>query len=723
MIMKLRFLIWIWLLAMLCQSCRLQPQISPADFVDPFIGVTESGSCMPGPCLPHASVYPSPNTIKCSPGGYAFRERISGFAQLHTQGTGGVKSYGNFLISPQIGLRISEADHQSDKEEEKASAYCYKVRLKDYDIGCELSPTSNSAIYKFTFPASDSAVVLLDIARKTGAEIGLDTGSVHISSDRKAIYGGGTYGKNWPDETHQWNMFFYAEFSQAAVISGVFEDNKVLKGKSTGFSEKKGLGAYLGFHAQPNQEILVKIAVSFVSAENARQILHEEIPAWDFESIKQKAKDLWNEYLSKIQIEGSDEEKTIFYTHLFHSFVQPRNRTGNNLWQTQEDFWDDHYTMWDSWKTLFPLMCIIEPDMVASNVRSFINRHEHNGYVAEAFINGKESAVGQGGNTVDNIICDAFVKKIPGIDWEKAYSVMKYNADSMRTPGYRNLGYMFNKEPNNYSWRLFAGSATLAFSVNDYSIAAVANGLGKRQDYEFYQHRSSNWKNIWNRKAQSEGFTGFIMARNQDGTFDEINPKEGFNLHFYEGSCWEYSYEIPHDVEGMVELMGGVEKFIDHLKYAMDNHLIDFGNEPSFMTPWLFATEQVKRPDLTSFYIRTKLLPEFTRYNLPGDDDQGAMASLFIFARLGLFPFAGTNKYYLHGGSFPLATLKLPEAKKFVIKTLNASSENIYIKSAKLNGEKLTRSWITHEELMKGGTLEFEMTSNPTNFLSHSNNQ
>lgn len=716
--MKLRFTLFMCLLVVFCLYGMSQQQKTPADYVDPFIGVIKNGSCMPGPCLPHASVYPSPNTIKCTPGGYAMNEKICGFAQLHTQGTGGLKSYGNFLISPQIGLQINEIDHQSDKEEEKASVFYYKVCLKKYGIRCELSPSNNSVLYKFTFPASDSSVILLDVARKTGAEIGLDSGSINISPDRKSIYGGGTYGKNWPDAKHKWSMYFYAEFSQPAAMSGVFKDNKVIPGQSIGSIQKKGLGAYVGFRTKLNQEIYVKIAVSFVSTEHARKLLHNEIPAWDFESLKENAKATWNDYLSRIQIEGSDEEKTIFYTHLFHAFVQPRDRTGNNLWHTQEDFWDDHYTMWDSWKTMFPLMCLIDQEMVASNIRSFINRHKYNRYVAEAFINGKESPVGQGGNTVDNIIGDAFVKKIPGVDWEKAYAVLKYNADSMRTPGYRNIGYMFHKEPTIYSWRIFAGSATLAFSVNDYCIANVAKGLCKQQDYEFYKLRSSNWKNIWNSAAKSDGFSGFIMARNQDGSFNEIDPKRG-NLAFYEGSCWEYSYEIPHDVEKMVELMGGKQKFVERLQYALNNHLINFGNEPSFMTPWLFANESVQRPDLTSFYVRTKLLPHFTRDNMPGDDDQGAMASLYVFARLGLFPFAGTDKYYLHGGSFSQATLKLPDNKKLVIKSLNASPENIYIKSVKLNNERLKRSWINHDEVMKGGILEFEMTSTPLNFINN----
>jgi predicted alpha-1,2-mannosidase len=448
-----------------------QQQLQPVDYVQPLIGVINEGRCMPGPCLPHASVYPSPQTLNSYNGGYNVNEKIVGFAQLHAQGTSGLKPYGNFLLSPQLGLTLKETDRQSKKEVEFTSAYYYKVRLKKYRILCELIPEHNSALYKLTFPASDSAVVLLDIGRKNGGDLGIENGSISITPDGKAMYGGGVYGSNWPDNRHKWNMYFYAEFSKPATLRGVFEDKNILPEQLNGSSVKKGLGAYLGFKTKTNEEVYVKISASFISTEHAKQLLHSEISEWNFEALKEKARAKWNNYLSRIQIEGTEEEKTIFYTHMFHTFVQPRDRTGNNLWQTQEDFWDDHYTLWDSWKTLFPLMSIIDQKMVTSNINSFINRHKHNGYVAEAFVNGKESAIGQGGNTVDNVIGDAYVKKIPGIDWEKAYSLLKYNADSRRTKGYRELGYMYYKEPTSYSWRAKAGSSTIAFSVNDYCIA------------------------------------------------------------------------------------------------------------------------------------------------------------------------------------------------------------------------------------------------------------
>jgi predicted alpha-1,2-mannosidase len=672
---------------------------------------------MPGPSLPFASVYPSPNTLNGKNGGYSFSQKITGFAQLHAQGTGGMKSYGNFLIAPQIGLKFKEEDRQSFKEEEHTSAYYYNVILKKYGIRCELSPTHNAALYKFTFPATDSAIIYIDAARKNGGDIGLDSGYVKVSADGKSIYGGGSYYNNWPNPEGKWKMYFYAEFSKPASYVGSVAIDRIVTNGREASAQRKSLGAYVGFNFKDKQEVYVKMAVSFISWEHARLLAQKEIPHWNLEAVKESAKNEWNKKLSTIQISGTQEEKIIFYTNLFHSFIQPRNRRGNNSWKTDEDYWDDHYTLWDSWKTLFPLMSIIDQKMVASNISSFINRQKHHGYVATAFVNGNEHRVGQGGNTVDNVIGDAYVRKVKGVDWEKAYSILKYNADSMRTEGYRTIGYMYHEEPHNYSWRTKGGSATIAFAFGDYCAAMVAAGLGKKEDQKKYLLRSGSWKNIWNVNAESMGYKGFIMSRKKDGSFDEIDPKTGYNHHFYEGTCWEYSYEIPHDISGLVSLMGGSAKFTDRLQYAMDQHLIDFGNEPNFMTPWLFANEAVRRPDLTAYYVNTKILPQFTRYDLPGDDDQGAMGSMYVFMKLGFFPIAGTNKFYLHGTSLPKSVIRPTGGKPFSVISQNAGKGNIYIQSVMLNGKKLNRSYITQDEIFAGGLLQFTMTNKPVNFL------
>jgi predicted alpha-1,2-mannosidase len=689
-----------------------QNKINFADDVNPLIGVIGDGECIPGPCLPHASIHPSPNTLNCANGGYNYNEKITGFAQLHSDGTGGLPSYGNFLISPQIGLQTDEKKHGSDKSNEILKSYYYHVNLTKYNISCEVVPTLHSALYRFTYSHGDSAYILLDVARKLGGKQGLSDGWVKINPKDKSISGGGTFKSNWPSVDTRWQMYFYAKISSNIKEYGIWENKQLKVGDEYGHIDNSTpLGGF--FHLQnPTKPVYLKIAISFQSVEHARQLLEAEIPGWNFERLKYKAKEVWNRMLGQIIVDGDSLQKELFYTNFFHSFIQPRNRTSDNKWKTDEPFWDDQYTMWDSWKTVYPLMCIVDPSTVAQNINSFISRHKHNGYVATAFINGEESAVGQGGNTVDNIICDAFIKKIPGIDWEKAYQVMKFNADSMRTPEYKKLGFQpLDASKGIYSWRLLPASATLAFSYNDYCVAQVAKGLGHIQDFHKYIKRSENWEKLWNTKAKSLGFSGFIMAKNRDGQFDSIAPKDGYNKHFYEGTCWEYSYVIPQDITEMVNKMGGRSQFVKRLKYALSNNLIDFGNEPSFMTLWLFSSKSIQRPNLTSYYVHHYLLPKYSETGLPGDDDQGAMGSLYVFANCGLFPVAGQNKYFLSSPTYKLIRFKLPNNKLFTISVPNASSKNIYIKDILLNGKHLNRYYITHDEIMKGGNLKFILTS------------
>lgn len=687
-----------------------QKSKTPADYVNPLIGAAGRGSCIAGPCLPHSSIYPSPNTLNPANGGYKGGEKIVGFAQLHTQGTGGLSSYGNFLITPQIGLETLEINHASDKSEEVAQLYYYKVRLSKDDILCELVPAANAALYRFTFPASDSANITIDVARKLRGVQGMEEGYVKVLKEKNAIAGGGTFKSNWPSNNTLWKMYFFAEFSKVPENFGTWKNSEIKKGNSSETGVNTKMGSFLQFRTKANEQVYVKIAVSFRSEAHAESLLSQEIPGWGFDILKENARTVWNNKLNKIVIEASDSEKTIFYTNLFHSFVQPRNRTGNNSWNTGEVFWDDHYTLWDSWKTVFPLMCILDPEMVSDNINSFIARYKHDKYVAEAFINGVESPVGQGGNTVDKVIADAYVKGIKDVDWNEAYKILKYNADSMRTPNYIKYGYHDIEEKHIYSNRMYSGSGTLAFSYDDYCAATVAKGIGKMEDYRKYLDRSNNWKNIWNPNAVSDGYKGFIMAKHKDGTFDEIDPKTGYNKHFYEGTCWIYSYVIPNDVNGMIEKMGGPELFTSRLVHALDSNYIDFGNEPSFMTLWWFCHSSVNRPDLCAKYLRTQLLPKFTITSLPGDDDQGAMGSLYVFGRCGFFPIAGQDYYYLHGPSYKKITLQLPGKKNLTISAPDASEDFKYIKSVKLNGKVLKEYKISHADLMAGGTLEFEMT-------------
>ena len=678
-----------------------------ADWVDPMVGVAKGrGACVPGPCLPHSSIYPSPDTTNGGPGGYLPGQEVVGFAQLHTQGTGGTPSYGNFLVSPQIGLTIAEKDHSSPSAEEVAKCYYYKSRLTKFDILCEIAPSRHSALYKFTFPASREAHVLIDVARKLGRLVALDDGSVTIDSQSGGISGGGTFGGNWNPAPYE--LFFCAKLSRKPDSVGTWQGAQIQEGKAMAASVKKGLGAFARFDTQAGEVIYLKLAVSFKSQAQAAAWLDQEIPTWDFEGLCASARLAWDKALSTVELGGASPEETRrLYSQLYHTMTQPRDRTGDHEgWDSNTPFYDDHYTMWDTWKTLFPLMAILQPEVVRDNVNSFIERHKHNGYVATAFTQGKEYKVGQGGDEVDNIIADACVKGIQGVNWQEAYQVLRDHAESARTEDYRNRGYVSVEEKRDYCWRMKSGWGTIAFAYNDFCVAEVAGRLGKTEDADKYMQRSKNWRNVWDPTLEDSGFGGFIRARHQDGQFTKTTARSGDITDFYEGTCWIYSYVLPHDLPGMIEKMGGKQLFIERLCFALDNNLIDFSNEPSFMTPWWF--DAVNRPDLASRWA-DRLRELYDGRGCPGDDDSGAMGSLYVFLDAGIFPIAGQNLYYLHGPRVGKMSFHLSKGEIFTIFGHGASAKNIYIQSAKLNGKPLLTPSIRHEDIVAGGTLEFVM--------------
>ncbi|XHR27334.1 MAG: glycoside hydrolase family 92 protein [Chthoniobacteraceae bacterium] len=423
---------------------------------------------------------------------------------------------------------------------------------------------------------------------------------------------------------------------------------------------------------------------------------------------------IWNANLGAIEIEGAPVEETRrCYTALWHSMVQPRDRTGDH-WDSSESFWDDHYTLWDSWKTLFPLLNIIDPATSGSIVNSFIARHKHNqdGYVATAFVSGVEYRTGQGGDEVENVIADAFLKKVPGVNWQEAYALLKHHADtSGRTESYRSLGYVPFGETAPYCNRLKSASGTLGFAINDFSVSEVAKGLGKTEDAERFRKRSENWKNVWDDSAEDSGYTGFPRGRRRDGAFTDTGLRKNYNVDFYEATSWEMAYAPNFALSEIVAKMGGKEKFVERLKFAFKNKWIDFGNEPSFMTPWLFAA--MGRPDLSSYWA-DMYKNRYKGRELPGDDDQGAMSSMYIFLISGFFPIAGQDIYYLHGPSVPKTTWHLANGKTFVISAQNVSKRNIYIQSATLNGRPLNAAVIHYSDIEQGGTLGFVMGETPS---------
>jgi predicted alpha-1,2-mannosidase len=706
-------------------------------YVNPWMGTIGAGNTSIGPQLPWGSINPGPDTIDGNTDGYNPNHKIRGFSQLHVTGTGGMGKYGQFLVSPQIGLNVAEDGHDSDKAEEEPKASCYKVRLTNYNVLCELTPTKHAAIYRFTFPKSSESHLLIDLGHNipkdsNGSKAGYaDMGKVVVDADKKIIQGWGQYWGGWSSEP--FFVYFAAKYSKPAAI-GTWKNGATAANVASQDIEKKGdrIGAYLKFETQENEQVFLKIAVSFSSMEKALSYLDEEIPAWDFEKTKAASDAAWNEQLSKIAIEGaSEDEKTIFYTCLYNTMRMPRDRSGDNRhWKSNEPFWDDHYCVWDTWRTAFPLQTIINESIVRDNVKAFIDRYTHNGQVLDAFIAGNDRVCAwfsddtlyyernQGGDNVDNVLADAFVKKVPGIDWNAAYEMLKNNAAAERVASYRagDRGWVpFRK----YEYGTY-GSRSLEFSYNDFCVSEVAQGLGRDEDANKYRKRSQGWEKIWNAEAESDGYKGFIAPRWLDGTWatpydpkrDSVSTSTLFSDRFFgEGNAWIYSYFVPHDYARLIALSGGKKAFCDRLTYALDKNMIDFGNEPSFLTPFSFI--YASRPDLSSYWVR-KNVYNYTKDGFPGDEDSGAMGSWFVFATLGFFPNAGQNVYLINGPAYPKAVITMENGKQLVIEAVGASRENVYIQSATLNGKPFDQAWFRHDDIRNGAVLKFVMGPKPS---------
>ncbi|MGN6424336.1 MAG: GH92 family glycosyl hydrolase [Asticcacaulis sp.] len=691
-------------------------------YVDPMVGTgnDNQGDTIPGPALPHGSVHPSPETLTGSNAGYDATAPISGFGQLHTQGSGGRTTYGTFLISPQTGApEFDEDKHLSPKSQEHAAADMYSVRLDRYATTVDVTPAHYAAIYRLSFPDTDQADVVFDITRKIAGLTASDNAEIWLDPSTGVIEGRVKAKTYWnPAKVDIW---FSAQLDTLPAAWGVFRDGERLNCETHATSgPDQRLGAWLSFPAKAGKPVLLKIAVSFTGLERARFLLAHDIPGWDFDEVRAKAQEAWNGTLRSIEISGvPDADKTRFYTALYHTAIQPRDRSLDQAdSELSQPKWDDYYTLWDTYRTEFPLMSLIAPHLYASNIASMVHTFDEFGAVDTVFVAGRNYHVGQGGDEADNVIGEGLLRGVPGVDWAAAWRITHFNAFYRRSPRYLIDGYFavgdLSPEPDNQRAR--SGSSSIGFALNDYFAAQVAQKAGQADEAAALLARSQNWRKVWDAEARSDGYSGFIMPRYADGRFQEIDPKAGWdgktynNLGFYEGTAWVYSYDMLQDIPGMIAAMGGPDKFGERLQHALSSGLIDITNEPSFATPWLF--HNIGRPDLSAYWA-DQIFRKFTADAYPGDEDNGAMSSHYVFNRIGFFPKLGGDLYYLHGPRQPLTVINLEGGKRFEIVARHAGAKNIYIQKATLNGKPLNAAFLRQADIMAGGRLELVMGSKP----------
>ena len=717
---------WLFPLVIALAS-SLQAQVS--QFVDPFLGIEGGGNTLPGPSLPFGMIKPGPDVgANQANSGWEPTGEINGFSQTHVSGTGGGPKYGNILIQPTIG-KPSPANYGSNRSNEQGTLGYYRVGLQRYAIDAEVTTASRAAIYRFTYPAARRANLLFDAGHcltriNKAAEGQFVTASQVTIVSPTEVSGSSSVTGGWNKQTNAYTVYFYAVSDRPARSWGTWRNGKLHPGsKVTAPLAESQSGAWLSFTTRRGQRVHLKIGISFVSVAQARANLEREIPGFDFDRVHRAAIAVWDQALGAIELSGaSQSQQQMFYTALYHTTQMPVDRTGENpLWHSDEPSYDDFYAIWDTFRTSGPLLTLIAPERQAAMVRALIDIDRHEAWLPDAR-SGNFTGRTQGGSNAEFLIADAWVKHLPGIDWEQAYRGMLQDAETPPPDpmnegrggleDWKTLGYVTIEGTDR------PGSKQMEYAADDFEIAMVAKGLGHQADYRKYLQRAGNWKNLWNPSIDDDGVHGFIQPRHRDGSwkkdFTTLESCSWGGDTFYEGNSWTYSLFVPQDVTGLIRQAGGPEAFVQRLDaFFTGKGRFDVGNEPGFLSPYLYIW--AGRQDKTSERVQQIAAQSFHtgRNGLPGNDDSGAMSSWYVFAAMGIFPNAGQDVYLIGHPTVPQVTLHLAAGKTFVIEARDLSPENAYVVAATLNGISLDRAWLRHEELVPGGRLVLTMAAKP----------
>src|SRR6266446_1815990 len=671
---------------------RPQPLIT---YADPFVGTDNGGNIVPGAQVPFGFVHVSPDTVKQNTAGYNPYENILGFSQTHVSGTGGASKYGNFLTTPLVGkLRVDNLS--SPKSEEAAAPGYYTVRLTRSNVQAELTATRLVAMHRYTYPASKLSQLLIDVSSVVQPETGKDAIKnphpvdcwVRVIAPNR-IEGSGNFIGGWNQSPY--TIHFSAEFDRPFSAFGTWRDNRIDAGTVAAANEGR-VGAYATFDTSSNQTVQLKIGVSFISPEKARANLLQEIPGWDFDDVRRQAEAAWESALGQIRIEGgTNEQRRIFYTALFHSHYMPHDLTGENVWWiSSEPHYEEFYAIWDTFRTQFPLLTLIQPERERDMVRSLIDTYAHTGWMPDSRIAGANGMT-QGGSNGDVVVADALAKGVTGIDYQKAYEAMVKNAEAnsprplyegREGSEYRRLGYVSMNYPR-------STSRTVEYAYDDFCIAQVAQALGHTADSRKYLERSKNWVNVWSeetRSARPRYADGRWLTPFESAHFYPDKDYSYWDAPFYEGSGYIYGTYVPHDPQGLINKLGSDASFIKWLDEffanpptrdpAFNHGLYNHNNDPDFLAVFMYV--HAGRPDRTQERVRHILASEYTtgRGGLPGNDDSGAMSSWYIWGALGLYPNAGQPYYYICSPLFQRSTINVSGERVFIIEASNTSATN-----------------------------------------------
>jgi predicted alpha-1,2-mannosidase len=740
-------------------------QKRPVDYVDPMIGTHDSRWMQfPGPTRPFGMVKLSPDNEETGwKAGYEYDvSNIAGFSHIHSWTMAGL------LVMPTRGKLEIQPGTESDPdrgyrsrfrhETETAEAGYYSVVLDDYDIKAELTTTTRAGFHRYTFPQSDSARILVDLL--TPSEYGYEISWAHIKKVSMTEIEGMSYQQALRKANYnEYIVHFVMRFSKPfESMNGWVEENIIWNRDfiSSGF-EHRDVGAFLNFKTKAGEEILVQVGISLVSVDQARLNMETELGPfnWDFDKVVNDSKDEWNKILSTLEVETKDEVlKKKFYTNMYRAY------SGRTIFSDVNGKYVDMYekpqtlpnkdqpvygsdAFWISFWNLNPLWSLATPDIANSWAVSMLEIYDKGGWLPKGPTGIEYSGIMVASHQI-SLLTNAYHKGIRNFDVDKMYGAITKLQTEQGRP-HEGGGYVGNRNLKDYKELGFvpddAGpvSNTLAYAYDDWTVAQMAKALGKDKDYKTYMRRAFNYKKVFDPEV------GYMRRKNRDGSWAAFSPfgdVAWLGSGFVEGNAWQYTYFVPHDLSGLIQLLGPQE-FNDRLEQGFETsaahnfnseHLgsnslegmgvlpVNHGNQPNMQAAYLF--NHSGKPWLTQKWANEIMLKYYgstARNGWLGDEDEGQMGAWFVISALGLFEMDGGASvkpiYEIGTPKFDRVTINLDpkyyKGGKFVIEARNVSEKNIYIKSATLNGKPLNRPWFYHDQLVNGGSLVLKMGPKP----------
>lgn len=741
-----------------------QQQKDFTQFVNPLIGTSKMGHVFPGATTPFGMVQLSPQTNYqtmflpdgnynketyeyCA--GYQYKDStIIGFSHTNFSGTGHA-DLGDFLVMPIVGdLNLEPFKDKDGKkgfystfshQTEVATPGYYKVDLDSYKIKAELTASDRVGFHQYTFPKSSGAHIILDLVYNVYDYEDKNVWTF-IRVENDSLITGYRQTRGWARTR---TVYFAMQFSKPFKSYG---HKKYDKAKYNGFYRRfneyenfpemagNNIRAYFNFDTNNLETIKIKFALSSVSSDGALNNLNTEIPHWDFDKVKNEAKEKWNKELSKIEINSIDDnDKKSFYTALYHTCLSPiiyqdvdgqYKGLDQNIHKAEGFTNYTIFSLWDTYRALHPLYTIIQPSRNNDMIKSMLAHYDQSVHkmlpIWSHYANENWCMIGYHATSV---IADAIVKKMGDFDKNKA---LEASVSTATVPYYEGLeDYMkLNYVPDDKSHS--SVSKTLEYAYNDWCIAQIANSVNDSKTKAEFLKRSENYKNVYDANI------GYMRPKLANGTFrKEFDPMDTHGQGFIEGNAWNYGLYVPQDIDNMVKMMGGKERFTQHLDSLFTMQIADkyiehheditrdgiignyvHGNEPGHHIPYLY--NWTGHPEKTQARVRMIMNTMYSPIvdGLCGNDDAGQMSAWYIFSSLGFYPVTPGSPYYALGS--PLikdAVINLENGKTLHIKVKNQGKKNVYVKNVTVNGKKITNNLISHFDIVNGGEIIFEMSN------------